>query len=31
VLVKLNVIEGSSSLVLLSNDVNNLKIKIKKE
>jgi hypothetical protein len=31
VLVKLNLIEGSSSLVLLSNDVNNLKIKIKKE
>ncbi|HWR95472.1 MAG TPA: hypothetical protein VN248_01945 [Arenimonas sp.] len=31
VLVKLNVIEGSSSLVLLSNDVKNLKIKIKKE
>ena len=31
VLVKLNVIEGSSSLVLLSNDVKNLKIKIRKE
>jgi hypothetical protein len=31
VLVKLNLIEGSSSLVLLSNDVKNLKIKIKKE
>jgi hypothetical protein len=31
VLVKLNLIEGSSSLVLLSNDVKNLKIKIRKE
>lgn len=31
VLVKLNLVEGSSSLVLLSNDVKNLKIKIKKE
>ena len=31
VLVKLNVVEGSSSLVLLSNDVKNLKIKLKKE
>jgi hypothetical protein len=31
VLVKLNFIEGSSSLVLLSNDVKNLKIKIRKE
>ena len=31
VLVKLNLIEGTSSLVLLSNDVKNLKIKIKKE
>lgn len=31
VLVKLNVIEGSSSLVLLSNDVRNLKVKIRKE
>lgn len=31
VLVKLNVIEGSSSLALVSNDVKNLKVKIKKE
>ncbi len=31
VLVKLNVIEGSSSLELLSNDVKKLKVKIKKE
>jgi len=31
VLVKLNIAEGSSSLVLLSNDVQGLKIKIKKE
>ena len=31
VLVKLNVIEGSSRLVLLSNDVKNLKIKVRKE
>ncbi len=31
VLVKLNVIEGSSSVVLLSNDVKRLKIKIRKE
>ena len=31
VLVKLNVIEGGSSLVLVSNDVKNLKVKIKKE
>jgi hypothetical protein len=31
VLVKLNFIEGSSSLVLLSNDVKSLKIKIRKE
>lgn len=31
VLVKLNVIEGSSSLELLSNNVKNLKVKIKKE
>ena len=31
VLVKLNFTEGSSSLELLSNDVKNLKIKIKKE
>ena len=31
VLVKLNLIEGSSNLVLLSNDVKNLKIKIRKE
>jgi len=31
VLVKLNVIEGSSSLELLSNDVKNLKVRIKKE
>ncbi len=31
VLVKLNLVEGSSSLVLLSNDVKNLKIKIRKE
>jgi hypothetical protein len=31
VLVKLNIAEGSSSLVLLSNDVKGLKIKIKKE
>ena len=31
VLVKLNFIEGSSSLVLLRNDVKNLKIKIRKE
>lgn len=31
VLVKLNFTEGSSSLELLSNDVNGLKIKIKKE
>ena len=31
VLVELNAIEGASSLVLLSNDVKNLKIKIKKE
>jgi hypothetical protein len=31
VLVKLNLIEGSSSLVLLSNDVKSLKIRIRKE
>lgn len=31
VLVKLNFVEGRSSLVLLSNDVKNLKVKIKKE
>ena len=31
VLVKLNFVEGSSSLVLVSNDVKNLKVKIKKE
>ena len=31
VLVKLNLIEGSSSLVLVSNDVKSLKVKIKKE
>jgi hypothetical protein len=31
VLVKLNIIEGSSSLVLVSNDVKNLKVKIRKE
>lgn len=31
VLVKLNIIEGSSSLALVSNDVKSLKVKIKKE
>jgi hypothetical protein len=31
VLVKLNFVEGRSSLVLLSNDVKNLKVKIRKE
>ncbi len=31
VLVKLNIVEGSSSLVLVSNDVKSLKVKIKKE
>lgn len=31
VLVKLNFMEGSSSLVLVSNDVKNLKVKIRKE
>ncbi len=31
VLVKLNLVEGSSNLTLISNDVKNLKVKIRKE